>query len=343
MSKLKLLMGASALVAAATGLAAPASAQVTSQVYGGGSSLIAPYLRQAEDCYGNPLGQFVVKGSSTTNPTHQSVTPFNYTGVPPQNCATTHVDTTFQLNYISTGSGTGIKGFFADNPSMFWGDAGHPAATPGLPYPSIDYANAETAMQLPNPMTGAAGDVQAYSNTTSTCVTSPTTGYSYATPQGACNFAAPGPLYGAMIQIPLLITPVDVAYDPVYKRVRNADGTVTSYHFHIAHPRADGSGGLVLDAATYCNIFEGQITDWNQIPTSLNGGVRPAGSGRHRDFQRAAGDGRPQRRLGHQFGVHPPPRGRVHRSGHRLFPRLHLDDQQPAEQRDLHRHPGTVR
>ncbi len=208
--------------------------------------------------------------STLTNPTFQSITEFNYTGLPPQNCATTQVDDTFQLNYISTGSGTGIKGWFAHDAADFWGDAaawrqpGQPLSVRRLRQRRDSDAAAEPVRR--------AGDVAAYSNTTSTCITSPTTGYSYATPKGGCNYAAPGPLYGAMIQVPLLITPVDIAYDATYKRVRNADGSVTSYHFHLAKKRIDGSGGLVLDAATYCAIFEGQITDWNQIPTSLNGG-----------------------------------------------------------------------
>jgi ABC-type phosphate transport system substrate-binding protein len=71
----------------------------------------------------------------------------------------------------------------------------------------------------------------------------------------------------------LVIAPLVIEYSSTYKKVRQADGSVVSYHFHIARPNKDGSGGLQLDAATYCAIFNGQITDWNQIPTTLNGGV----------------------------------------------------------------------
>ena len=128
MSKLNLLMGASALVAAAAGLAAPASAAGTSQVYGGGSSLIAPYLREAEDCYGKPT-PLVVKGVDLTHPTYLPTNTFNYTGTPPQNCATTHVNPKFQLNYISTGSGTGLKGLVHPRRQAdFWGDTVPPSA-----------------------------------------------------------------------------------------------------------------------------------------------------------------------------------------------------------------------
>ena len=256
MSKMKFLMGATALVAAA------ASAQVTSQVYAGGSSLIGPYLRQAYDCYGahTPL---VIKGSALNNPTDASpaVTFFNYTGTPAQDCATTQVDNTFQLNYISTGSGTGLKGLFTHDAKDFWGDTLPPGGNNSA-YPSVDSANAETAMQ--------SGDITVYNSGG----VDPATGLTFANPASPpTSYPIPEPLYGPLIQIPLLITPVDITYDPTYRKIRNADGTITSYHFNIHRPRADGSGGLVLDAVTYCKIFNGQITDWNQIPTSLNGGV----------------------------------------------------------------------
>jgi phosphate transport system substrate-binding protein len=62
-----------------------------------------------------------------------------------------------------------------------------------------------------------------------------------------------------------------LAYSAEYGRYRVASGAIHHYFFNIHQPRS--SGGLVLDAATYCAIFNGQVTNWNQIPTSLNGGV----------------------------------------------------------------------
>jgi ABC-type phosphate transport system substrate-binding protein len=256
MSNVKLLLGATALVSAAVGLTGAANATVTSQVYGGGSSLVGPYLRQAEDCYGNPT-PLVIKGSTLNNPTYANppVAFFNYMGTPPQNCATNHVDPSFQLNYISTGSGTGLKGLFTHNASAYWGDTVPPGGNMTA-YPSVDYANAETAM-LP-------ADVTAYNSGGS----DPATGLTFG---GAGNPAVPYPLFGHLIQIPLLITPVDIAYDSVYKKKRISKTGIKSYHFNVQNARS--SGGLVLDAATYCAIFNGQITDWNQIPVALNGGV----------------------------------------------------------------------
>ena len=50
MSKMKFLMGATALIAANAAAATGAQAQVSTYLYSAGSSLAAPYLRQAFDC-----------------------------------------------------------------------------------------------------------------------------------------------------------------------------------------------------------------------------------------------------------------------------------------------------
>src|SRR5580698_9723067 len=108
MSRNLLLLGASALIGATAGLAGSVSAQVTTQIYDGGNTLFAPFLQQSENCYGNPT-VLVVQGSTPNSPTTQTITPFNYTGTPPFNCATTQVAPSIQLNTIETGSGTNIK------------------------------------------------------------------------------------------------------------------------------------------------------------------------------------------------------------------------------------------
>src|SRR5262249_16958215 len=91
---------------------------------------------------------------------------------------------------------------------------------------------------------------------------------------GSGTYPNPAERYGALVQFPVLIAPVVIAYDPVYKKVRNGDNSVTEYTFNIHRPRADGSGALRLDRDTYCKIFNGQITDWNDAAIkALNGGV----------------------------------------------------------------------
>jgi ABC-type phosphate transport system substrate-binding protein len=256
MPKKQLVAGASALILAAAGLAGGAVAQVTTQIYDGGNSLFAPYLRQSEDCYGNPTA-LVIQGSGLHSPTTINITPFNYTGSPAFNCATSHVNAAIQLNTIQTSSGTSIKAVYSHNSANFWGDTVPPGGN-NTPYPTVNFATSETPLGATDVTVYTSGGVEQ--------------GVTFTGSPGAGQYPIPAPLYGPLIQFPMLLAPLAIAYDSTYKKIRNADGSVTSYHFHIAKPRTNGSGGLVLDAATYCAIFNGQITDWNQIPTSLNGG-----------------------------------------------------------------------
>jgi phosphate transport system substrate-binding protein len=259
MSKLKILMGATALVS--TALAGGANAAVATYLYGAGSSLAAPYLRQALDCFGSAT-PLVIKGSALNNPTYSNppIAYFDYMGAKSsQNCAPSahqEINATIQGDYESTGSGTGLKAYMSGSPATFVGDY-IPGQDPS-PYPAFSFAASETAF--------SAADVTAYNNGG----VDPTTGLTLGAPPA--QFPTPAPLYGPMVQVPLLIAPVTLAYSAEYGRFRAADGTVHHYFFNIHKPRADGSGGLVLDAPTYCAIFNGQITDWNQLPTSLNGG-----------------------------------------------------------------------
>lgn len=253
MSKMKLLMGATALVAAS---AAFTGASATTNLNAAGSSLVAPYLVQAFTCYGNS-SLLVIKGSALNNPTYANpaVPVFNYTGAKAQNCASSHVDTTVQGTYVSTGSGTGLKAFISHNPAAYVGDT-VPGTDPST-YSGYTFTGSETAFD--------AADVTAYN----TGGSDHTTGISLgATP---APYPVPAPLYGPMVQVPLTIDPVALAYSSEYGRYLASDGTTHHYHFQLHKPRTTDAGGLILDAATYCEIFNGHITDWNQIPSSLNG------------------------------------------------------------------------
>ncbi len=258
MQRINLMAGASLLAAAALGATDGASAQVTTQIYNSGNTLFAPYLRQAEDCYGNPTA-LVIQGPNTHSPTTVNITPFNYIGSPPFNCATTHVDQTVQLNTIETGSGTGIKAVYSHDPVVFWGDT-VPPGNNNTPYPTVNFATSETPLGASDVSVYNAGGVEQ--------------GVTFTASPGAGQYPVPAPLYGSLIQVPMLIAPLAIAYDSVYKKVRQGNGSIVSYHFRLHRPRADGSGGLILDAATYCAIFNGQITNWNDPALqALNGGV----------------------------------------------------------------------
>ena len=260
--KLQLMVGAAL---AASSFAAAAQAAVTID-YGGGSSLIAPYLRQAADCYGVPVppvttgGTLWVKGG---NPVNEPF--FNFVGTPAQNCATTHTSAVRELSYISTGSGAGIAGVYSNDPVKYFGDI-DPTTAGNQFYPSIQYGASDAGL--------AASDVTIYNSggTEGSGANAVTVVAPGGTPT-AGQYSNPHEKYGALVQFPLLVTPVDFAYDPVYKKVK-ASGTVTEYKLNVQAARADGSGGLKLDKTAYCKIFNGQITNWNDPAlTTLNGGV----------------------------------------------------------------------
>ena len=273
MLKQRMLVGSFALAFTAVGYAATAEAGAL-KVYGTGSSLVAPYAREAMDCYGKQT-DLVFSG-----PVVQTIPYFYFAGSPSFDCnpANPHsadaagpVNPDVKFNYESTGSGAGIKGITAH--ASYGGDTDPGPGT--FVYPSIQYGFSDAS--LDGTSVGVytsgggtyAGDNQCNDghdaghspNTTAgigLCVAAPGSH----PPAGSNGVENPHERYGALIQIPFLIAPVTIAYDPVYKRVRQAGGGVTEYSFHIHKSRADGSGGLHLDAKTYCAIFNGKITDW---------------------------------------------------------------------------------
>ncbi|HEX3943509.1 MAG TPA: substrate-binding domain-containing protein [Rhizomicrobium sp.] len=283
MSKLKhaLLVGACTASAAIAMSLTPAGA-ATTQAWGGGSSLIGPYMRQAMDCYGNPE-PLIVRGPPVQ---WQTIQPFNYTGPSPQDCSTKHTNTGITLWYDSASSGVGIANFFSHDPTSDYAN-GYGDTNPNqggeqdMPY--ISYGMSDAGLSQ--------SDVGVYINGNDNngpnaacsvpeqgvCVVAPSE-----TPNPPTTFANPNKTYGAMVQFPVSVDPVAFAYDPTYKKVGNADGSVTSYHFNIHFAHADGSGGLRLDAATYCQIFNGTfatggsgpITNWSDSRLKkLNGNI----------------------------------------------------------------------
>ncbi|MFZ0269328.1 substrate-binding domain-containing protein [Caulobacter sp.] len=226
MSKLKLraLLGVSILAASAA-LAASASA---GEIYGGGSSLIAPYWRQLGDCYGTDEQTF----ASGTTPVLEVVVS-SVCGSPL---------TSDTVGYISTGSGTGLTSIGTHNPSSL-GDTFDNAATSADDttvnlFPRVSYALSENAL--------TAANVNAYNNGGSFgSATVPTGGIDQ--------------IYGKVVQFPVAVAPVAIAFDPVYKKTADATGAVTSYSLQFG----TASGKLELSREAYCKIFNGEITDWN--------------------------------------------------------------------------------
>ncbi len=266
MTRTRLMMGASALVVAATAISGAASAQ---SIYGGGSSLIAPYWRQAGDCVGNqvPLPK---QGSSLTNPTTKTYSYFSFAGPPAFNCAPAPVGQgplypSLTINYLSANSGAGVATFFSNSASTYLGLA----VTGGSAYPSIQYAASDAGLDGSDIGVYLNGGEYYYNIGTSNDVqiAAPMTA-----PTGS-QFPNPVALYGAPIQIPVSIDAAALAYSGVYKYVVNGSGT-HSYHFTIHKPNKDGSGGLALSMPVVCGIFNGTITNWNDPAIqALNGNV----------------------------------------------------------------------
>ena len=295
MTKSKLLLGASALIA----LAVAGGAHATTEVFGGGSTLIGPYLRQVEDCYGSPT-DLVVQGSPVTTITPYAagesfitVNPFFYGGTVPVNCGTSHVDSSVQFNYLNSGSGNGELGVYTHDIDLAVGTttdgAGSHVQYTSVQYGMGDYGIGASEVNLYNsasttgtpPAMGTAGtlsqtggtpsgapalNIHVYGPGDTTALAAPTTTDRY--------YHNPHDQYGAFIQFPISVDPVAVAYAPVYKAVADGAGHVTQYSFHIHKPNKDSSGGLLLDMQTVCGIFNGVITLWSDPAiTALNGGV----------------------------------------------------------------------
>lgn len=259
--KSRMLLGACLAVSGAVGFAATADA-ATNKIYGGGSSLIAPYARQAEDCYGQPA-QLVTKA---VPPVLTSITPFNYTGNPaPFDCSTQHVSATREIRYISTGSGTGVNAVYSNDPSLY-GDV-DPNTAGNQFYPGVQYGFSDTSLD--------SNDVNVYNNGGGGAGTHVGITVKDQAGGGGGTYDNPFVKFGPLVQFPVLIAPVAIVYDPVYKKVRQGDNSVKEYKFYINAARADGSGGLRLDADTYCKIFNGQITNWNDPALKALNGNKP--------------------------------------------------------------------
>jgi ABC-type phosphate transport system substrate-binding protein len=292
MTKSHLLSGATALIAASVALAGTALAAPSVQIYGAGSTLIGPYLRQVEDCYGSPTplvyqgtaaaspplypaGSETFSGSADNNSgvTLPAITPYDYVGTVPQNCATTQIDTTVQLNYTNAGSGNGqlyamTKDEGTDVGATF--DGGAPPNTLQYPATSGQYGAGDYGIGAADVAVYNTGGVlsQKTGNSASVSIKGPND----TTPQ-ALDYANGLASYGAFVQIPISVDPVAIAYPPVYGEVKSSGGVVTKYSFHINKPNKDGSGGLILDMPTVCAIFNHVITNWNDPALKvLNGG-----------------------------------------------------------------------
>ena len=280
MSIIKIALLAS--IASAAAVSAPSFAQDAGRanLYGGGASLPAPYVRQAEDCYGKKLPLLVYNGGNAPLTVNSAPFIFTNSARPADNFNCTaganppYPNTS--LWYISTGSGRGIAAFVSRDPNFF----GPVNADTTSRWPEVDYAVSETSLGATqvtiyngalrdasnNPIAGTIGSG-------ATAVTIAPTG----TAPAAGQVQTPLDRNGAIVQVPALVAPVTIAYDPRYKS--SFDGRF--YTLNLKYPVKSTiagvstvTGGLRLDQNAYCKIFNGLITNLNDPALkTLNGNI----------------------------------------------------------------------
>ncbi|HEX4080444.1 MAG TPA: substrate-binding domain-containing protein [Rhizomicrobium sp.] len=234
-------------------------------LFGGGSSLIAPYWRQEGDCYGNPA-DLITKG---TPPTFVDENFYDGKG---QDCATKHVNTSTTSWYVSTGSGSGILGVFTHDPISYWGVVNEAKGDQYFPY--VSFADSDAGL--------GSYDVDSYNQGNT----------SYCQGSTCVNIAAPGGLpcgqeqnsqypnslqcYGPLVQFPASIDPVAIIYTNggTYEKVIGSGNKYPEIDYHLNVQNANKYGGLRLSVNSLCGIYNGEITNWNDPDlTADNGGA----------------------------------------------------------------------
>ena len=274
------LLAATAAVSALGGVAAQAqSAFPAAQLYGAGASLPQTIVRQTADCYGLKSNlAFGVGNASGTATAPASISLFDFVyDTPAADTLANHFDCSgnsanaavvspfnaprivqpnISILYVSTGSGAGVNSYLRGQ--LFTTASGGVTNVPVAV--SAGYNDGTSA---------ATGYQFSFSDTALSSGNITTYGSTNIQPFGVGATDTAANLFGPAIQVPHAIAPVAVAYDPVYAKVRNNGGLINEYHFTVAGARADGSGGLKLTRAQYCGIFNGTITNFNQLPTSV--------------------------------------------------------------------------
>ncbi|MFZ4689183.1 MAG: substrate-binding domain-containing protein [Polymorphobacter sp.] len=264
-NRFTLLAASAAISALGAGTAQAQLAFPAATIVGAGASLPQNVARQAGDCYGikNNLGF----GATTQPQASVSLTDFDFNTPAVDtlgnrfNCSVRDVQPAITTRYVSTGSGQGVTSFLnnrvSSNILYSAGYAAHVSAD------GHQYSFSETPLSAANLTTYNTALINPFNRYGTGTVDPVTLVNSVPVSQTAAN------LFGAPIQVPVVLTAIAVGYSPVYAKVRNANGSVTSFSFKVAGARADGSGGLKLTRDQYCGIFNGTITNWNQLPTNV--------------------------------------------------------------------------
>lgn len=239
----------------------PAAAQ--QGIYGGGSTLLSLTARQIFDCYhGSNLSG---DGYTTTSP----LAP----GYLPSTC-TSGGATTITGLYAGVGSGSGQRGFTANDPHQLV-QSGLPtsAPTPAVPPVYVDGSNASPFGIYPypeldfgasnSPLPGTLAGLTTVSFSSFTPTTSWQTVSTVSAASSTTVTYAPA-TFGAPIQLPAAEVPVAIA-------INTATTTAANWTIRSAlSPNTQAGGAIQLSAAQLCAIFSGQVRDWSSAASIVN-------------------------------------------------------------------------
>jgi ABC-type phosphate transport system substrate-binding protein len=193
-----------------------AEAQYTPNIQGGGSSLAAPTYHQDFNCYGMPL-------TNPPDPPPDTYVPTECTG------AGYPIDTSKIFRFTSAGSGAGQCMYLTNNPSY---------NTDGSrPITEVDFAGSDAKL--------SADQINKFTN-----------GGTLGNEASACAgvvIPAQAPVFGPLIMVPSLATPITLAISP---------DTAAALNILPATPTG-GTSGLTFSRAGYCKMLTGVITDWS--------------------------------------------------------------------------------
>ncbi len=263
--KVKSIQMLTACAVAALGVnAAQASVVLPAvELRGGGATTVGDVTVRSLNCIGNPGNQ--VAGDIANNRLNKygtnsnqllTIEPGNYQPAAPTaanpafNCETQEIQPNFEGKYIGTGSGAGRQMWrtFTTNPPLS-GAAGNI-----------------------NPFAGGAGNPSGWANLQFAFSEAPATVSDITAYNAAANNATNKA--GAAIQVPFYVIPIAIAYNPVYG-VKTTPGGPVQLSFNAKFPQSINgvvSGGIRLNKAAYCGIFNGTITNWNDPALrTLNG------------------------------------------------------------------------
>lgn len=232
-------------------------------LHGAGATSIQNVLVRAMNCLGTPNkignGQPGAAGSTATG-SLGSKTPGVYAGSPTMTCnnSSSNVNFTggsstyevqpqttanygFQGKYVGTGSGFGRKMWYWFGDVFDGGNSSHVVTGVSNPFNTVGGDNRWSHIQYAfSDAPISAGDLSNYNAS-----------------GNAKDFA------GAAVQFPLFVLPVAIAYDQQYGTNAAHKAMVFNTQYAAAYSNGSTISSLRLNAAAYCGIFNGSITNWN--------------------------------------------------------------------------------